>query len=294
MNFTKYFSTIDTQVGGETFRIVTNSSIRIANLNLVEAQQILDEQYTVEKNLLLNEPRGHRGINGCLVVPSVNADVGLLFFQHAGGEKFKTEALVAVVTALVEMGTLEAKEVVQVETSNGVETVTIKEEQNEVMSVKVSVQAAKVIEKVQENVKVQVADDRQYIICPLPSSVPTLTVEHLGVIQRWGNTEAQKWLENEEGVGVILFEQNDEQVRTVTFDRDGYILRSPGIDTSLVLAAINEQSSVRNVSIFDEVFEIVKEPNKDVFSIELQAFITAVSDFTLDEEDPLPQGFIII
>lgn len=82
MNILQYFSTIDVHVAGEAFRIVTNSSIKFYEENIEKANDRLRTSFTHEKNLLLNEPRGHRGMHGCLVLPTKLADVRVLFFQH--------------------------------------------------------------------------------------------------------------------------------------------------------------------------------------------------------------------
>lgn len=79
MNFHKSFQTIDTQVVGEAFRIIVQSPIMLMHEDILEADHQLNTQFEDTKQLLLNEPRGHRGMNGCLVLPSAIASYRLLF-----------------------------------------------------------------------------------------------------------------------------------------------------------------------------------------------------------------------
>ncbi|UZM99217.1 hypothetical protein OL548_01625 [Lysinibacillus sp. MHQ-1] len=42
-----------------------------------------------------------------------------------------------------------------------------------------------------------------------------------------------------------MYEQLNSSVRSVTFERDGYILRSPGVDSILALIAVLGEEAVR-------------------------------------------------
>src|SRR5690625_2878866 len=102
----KVFTTVDTHVLGETYRIVTQSPIQFTGTNINENDEFLQNNYAIEKKLILNEPRGHRGINGCIVLPSTKADYQLLFFNHEGVSCFQYEGLFASLTALLETGNI--------------------------------------------------------------------------------------------------------------------------------------------------------------------------------------------
>lgn len=58
--------------------------------------------------LLLNEPRGFIGLNGCIVVPSIHPeiDAAVLFFNHEGSIPLHYGGIVAVITMLLESGYL--------------------------------------------------------------------------------------------------------------------------------------------------------------------------------------------
>ncbi|AOV08566.1 proline racemase family protein [Sporosarcina ureilytica] len=303
MSFGKLFSTIDTHVAGEAFRIVTNSSIRFHEDDVQAANDALVNGFEHERNLLLNEPRGHRGMHGCIVLPTKEADVRLLFFNHKGVSPFKYEGLLATLTALIETGTIAQKEdgIYTIETVQGIYTVKTVVKGGEVISTKIDSKTCSRLNEEKDADIVQVDNKRNYVIYECPTSIPAIELQHLAAIQQWG---IQKTVElSNAGVqyeGVVLLEKdegNASSVRSVTFEKDGYILRSPGIDTSFaILTSLDEQTVLKNESVFGSCLEVSLTQSDErgkQFSVATEAFVTGTHNFILDEEDPLKEGFLL-
>ena len=290
MNYRKSFQTIDTQVVGEAFRIVIQSPIAIFQQNIVEAAEALNMQFENTKNLLLNEPRGHRGIHGCIVLPSAIASFRLLFFQHTASTDFKYEALIATTTALLEQGTIEVSEdgYYSIETVKGLYHIQaqLSEKKDEVLSVKLTVEPALIQDEM-----VVVNQERRYVVIEKPQEIKSLILDELAAISTWGIQQSKQ---HEQADGVIVYEKGTNHVCSVTFERDGYILRSPGIDSTLALAAILSNEAIqKNESIFGSSIDIVRN-QEDGYDISLTGYITGIHQFIVDGEDPLQEGFLIV
>lgn len=290
MNYNKSFQTIDTQVVGEAFRIVVQSPIAIYQEQIAEAATALNTQFENTKKLLLNEPRGHRGMHGCVILPSAVASFRLLFFQHAASTDFKYEALVATTTALLECGTIElsSNNVYSIETVKGIHQVYVKlsDTKDEVLSVHLTVKPARIAGE-----RVVVDDERRYMVMEKPHNLKALVLDELAHISTWGITESAKYHDAD---GVIVYEKLDSMVRSVTFERDGYILRSPSVDSTLALTAILGDQAVQiNKSIFGSSIEMTRK-HEVGYEIALKGYITGIHQFVVDSEDPLQQGFIIV
>ena len=304
MNYGKLFSTIDTHVAGETFRIVTNSSIKFHEEDINAAKDVLLKGFEEEKNLLLNEPRGHRGMHGCIALATKAADFRLLFFNHKDVSAFKYEGILATVTALIETGTIKYKKdgVYTIETVHGIYSVKTIVKGGEVTACTIESQTCLQVSEDEEFITVRVDDKRNYVIYESRNTIPAIELKHLAAIQQWGNKKtAELSLAGIHYEGVVLVEKDQADllnVRSVTFEKDGYILRSAGIDTSFaILASMNEQSELKNESIFGsslDVAVIQSDGDGKKFSTETEAFVTGTHDFILDEDDPLKAGFLLV
>lgn len=290
MNFHKSFQTIDTQVVGEAFRIIVQSPIMLMHEDILEADHRLNTHFEDTKQLLLNEPRGHRGMNGCLVLPSAIASYRLLFFQHAASTNFKYEALVATMTALIEQGTIELSKnnIYSIETVKGVYEAYVKlsEKRDAVLSVHLKLKPAHL-----KGEQVIIENERRYIVVEKPQQFKAIVLEELAEISTWGLLESEKYSTAD---GVIMYELLDGSVRSVTFERDGYILRSPGVDSTLALIAVlGDEAVKKNDSIFGSSIEIIQK-HEAGYEIALTGYIIGIHQFVVDREDPLQHGFIIV
>lgn len=298
MNVGKVFSTIDTHVAGQAFRIVTQSSIVLGEADIAANDEVLQNNYQNEKDLLLNEPRGHRDMNGCIVVPSKVADLGLLFFNHEQGKRVTYSGLIATVTALLETGNLakNADDTYEVETVDGVYALTAVGVDGEVTSVSIENESCVVDRQAGDYTAVVVDDRRTYVIDSLPESIPTIHVDHLISITKWGREVCAELAAADVAFDRLVVEEAvaEGHVRSVTFSPDGNIVRSPGVaGTFALLAAKPEESALTNESIFGSAFTAKQVPETDRYSIDTEAFVTGIHEFIFDEDDPLRSGFLL-
>ncbi len=304
MNFIKMFSTIDTHVVGKAFRIVTQSPIRLNEKDIQANDDVLQKYFENEKNLLLNEPRGHRDMHGCIVIPSDIADIGLLFFNHEGQVNFTYSGLIAGITALLETGNVIQNENNQygIETAHGVYNVKVTVKDNEVRSVYIESKEVTLKQTLDNVPAVTVDGKRTYVLYSLPKTITTIDDKYLIHINNWGRkTCAKLQMEKISFDGVVLVEENhssDTIVRSVTFEADGNILRSPGVDSTIaVLASKKSQhgsiKELTNESVFGSRLKAKAIPEINRYSIETEAFVTGLQDFIYDEDDPLKDGFLL-
>lgn len=299
------FSTIDTHVAGEAFRIVIHSSIILSEKDIQSNHTLLKNTFYHEKALLLNEPRGHRGMNGCIIIPSKVADYGLLFFNHDSEIAFQYGGLVASITALLETGNLTKREnsSYRIETINGIFQVEVKMDNQEVISVQLESKHCQVVKDELDYNLVEVDESRDYLVFDLPDSVPEISLKHLSIINKWGREATKRFADrNIPFEGIIIAQSiggSNHEVRSVTFTRDSSILRSPGMDSTFaIFTALLDRGdhlgNLTNRSIFDSVLSASLIPGtNNHFSIETQGFTTGMHQFIYDQTDPLKNGFLL-
>lgn len=299
----KMYTSIDTHVLGEAFRIVVQSPIMLADIDVHRNNEQLQNNFTTEKDLILNEPRGHRGINGCIIAPSKVANYQLLFFNHDHASSFKYEGLAASLTALLETGNLNhtKDDLYHIETVKGIFTLEANIVNGEVMSIIIENNNAKVIDFSDHYFKVNIDDDRYYYMYELPEHIETIDISNLESITNWGINKTATLNEKQENYeGVILVEKEPSilsQYKSVTFEKDGYIKRTPGIDSTIaIFTAIvrNETVSIDNESIFGSKITALKASNNDkIFTLQFRPFVTGSHQFVFDNDDPLKSGFLL-
>jgi proline racemase len=105
-------STVDYHTGGEPFRIVTVGVPPIPGRTMLEKRRHADEHLDELRRLLVNEPRGHADMYGCLVTEPEDegADLGVLFFHNAGFSTACGHGTIALVTWALESGRIPAEE----------------------------------------------------------------------------------------------------------------------------------------------------------------------------------------
>lgn len=303
MEFANMFGSIDAHVAGEAYRLVTQSPIRLKPADLEEQAKELAGSFQTEKNLLLNEPRGHRGMHGVIATGSSKADIGLLFFTHDRVSAFKYEGVLAALGALLETGTLGRRgdDNYAVETTDGVIEVGAQFDGDEVTGLTVQNEHASVTHS-PDSVSVLIDGKRNYLIYPIPESIPGIGLDHLASINEWGAAKTAALEAAGVGfAGVILVERGGKagEVRSVTFEKDGYILRSAGIDTTVALFALHQNRGgtgpIVNTSLLGSTLmaEAIGE-KAGVATVRAEPFVTGIHQFVLDREDPLDQGFLLV
>lgn len=316
MKIQKAYTATDVHVAGEAYRIIKDAPF-VHYQNLQELNEQFSLVYEEEINLLLNEPRGFAGLNGCLVVPpfTSGADAAVVFFDHNGTLPIKYGGMVAVITALLECGHLKAKpsNEYRIETVRGVVPVTADMKDDEVKLVKLKSEPCQVV---QTHVPVSYLDlqteatlvqaDQLYAIFDKAELPFEIEMENLPDIQQWGQ-KAIEALEGKHAVSRVILldhlQKSEGKIKTVTFRPDRYIVRSPGFGTLAACSTyllgngdISGDSPIENESIFNGTLtaELTGQIESDYeFRFSARGFITGMQTYVLDPTDPLSAGFLL-
>src|SRR5699024_5521345 len=288
---------------GESFRIIIQSPITFKTTDIKEKNKLLKRSFEQEKKLLLNEPRGHRGINGCLIFPANTDSFELLFLNHDYSIPFKYEGVAAGLTALLETGNLSPNPdgKYSVITPYGRVYLTTKLKDGQVTSVKTNISTAEKRKNKDNSLTVCIDEQRYYKMATLPKSIESIDVNNLESITKWGEDIVERnKTSNPELTGVILVDKvQDNHFKSITFERDGYIRRTPGIDSTEAIIEsfendINDEEEIINETIFSSRLSMNRNSkNHEKAYYELRPFITGTHDFILDSDDPLPTGFLL-
>src|SRR4051794_26441723 len=105
-------TTVDYHPAGEPFRIVTGGIGPIPGATILEKRRYARERLDRVRALLVNEPRGHADMYGCFVTEptSADGDLGVLFFHNAGFSTACGHGTIALATAALETGMVDAHE----------------------------------------------------------------------------------------------------------------------------------------------------------------------------------------
>lgn len=108
MRWKEVFSTIDSHVGGQPLRLITFGAPRLTPAPLRDQITELREKYDYVRGWLLAEPRGHSGMTGALLVPSIDPEIdyGVIFMSAGGYKPMSGHGMIALATTLIESGTL--------------------------------------------------------------------------------------------------------------------------------------------------------------------------------------------
>jgi proline racemase len=316
MKIQKVYSTTDVHVAGEAFRVIKDAPF-IHYQNLEQLNEQLPQVFAEEINLLLNEPRGFAGLNGCLIVPPISgeADAAVLFFNHGGTVPIHYGGIVAVITTLLECGQLQPRESSEykIETVSGVISVTAIMERDEVVSVMIESEPCQVV---QTNIPLSnphlntqfslVQAGQLYAVFEKSDISAEIRVEELTELKRWSQTVLQD-LESKIPVkGAILMDDShleEGRIKTITFREDQYIVRSPGFESTMACytnllskGGLDMESTFVNDSIFNSSLTVQVAEQTEIgyrFNLTSRGFITGMQLFVLDPTDPLPTGFLL-
>jgi proline racemase len=314
MKIQKSYETTDVHVAGEAFRIIKSFPI-ISYQNLVDLYEQFPQVFAEEINLLLNEPRGFCGLNGCLVVPPIHqdADAAVLFFNHKGTVPLHYGGIVAVITALLECGQLKAKSSHQykLETLHGVISVQAVMEEDEVISVELESEPCQVIQMGLTLPHLNlgfllVQADQIYAVFNKRDLSIEIQLENLAELRRWAQVVFQQLDPKLSVKRAILVDDStieEDRLKSITFRDDYLIVRSPGFGSTIASYAcqatkrgmrvdfpyINESifGSQLKVKILDQSEEGIR------FTFMSRGFITGMQNFVLDPTDPLAAGFLL-
>ncbi|HSK91536.1 MAG TPA: proline racemase family protein [Euzebyales bacterium] len=103
-------TTVDYHTAGEPFRIVTGGVPPLEGADVPARRAHAARHLDHVRQLLVNEPRGHADMYGCLVTEpdDPGADLGVVFFHNAGYSTTCGHGTIALVTWAVESGRIPA------------------------------------------------------------------------------------------------------------------------------------------------------------------------------------------
>lgn len=106
MKFTKTINTIDTHTGGQPTRILTGLFPTVPGETMSEKRDYMIEQNDELRQLLCQEPRGHKSMYCALLTEPVSkdAEVGVIFMSSVTYDNMCGHGTIGVVTALIEAG----------------------------------------------------------------------------------------------------------------------------------------------------------------------------------------------
>src|SRR6266487_2359659 len=104
-------TTIDAHAAGEPLRIVTGGLPLLAGDTMLEKRRYMQQHFDHIRYALMWEPRGHRDMYGAVLTQRVTpeADLGVLFMHNEGYSTMCGHGIIALVTTLLETGTITAK-----------------------------------------------------------------------------------------------------------------------------------------------------------------------------------------
>jgi proline racemase len=320
-------TTIDYHTAGEPFRIVTGGVGPIPGATILEKRRYAQGRLDRVRALLVNEPRGHADMYGCFVTEptSTDGDLGVLFFHNAGFSTACGHGTIALATAALETGMIEAREPeteLVIDAPSGSLPVTVSVRDGEVQGVRFrnvpsfvwgqGLSAAGLDVDVSYGgafyASVRAADAGLEVD---PRDLPRLI--ELG-------REVKRALEAEHEIahpeepelrdvyGVIFWQEEGPLVqRNVTVFADGEVDRSPcGSGTSARLALLHRERLIqmgqplRHLSIVGTEFEgrVVGETEVAgraavVTEVAGSAHLTGYHQFVLERDDPLGTGFLL-
>ena len=102
---------IDAHAAGEPLRIITGGLPPLPGASILDRRRWMREHLDHLRRALMWEPRGHFDMYGCVLTPPVTpgADLGVLFLHNEGYSTMCGHGVIALVTALVEMGAVPAQ-----------------------------------------------------------------------------------------------------------------------------------------------------------------------------------------
>src|SRR6266446_8831545 len=104
-------TTIDAHAAGEPLRIITGGLPELPGATILERRRYMQQHFDHIRRALMWEPRGHRDMYGCVLTQPItpDADLGVLFMHNEGYSTMCGHGVIALVTALLEMGAIAAK-----------------------------------------------------------------------------------------------------------------------------------------------------------------------------------------
>ncbi|MCC3867979.1 proline racemase family protein [Terrisporobacter mayombei] len=110
--YEKNFIAVDTHTVGEFTRVLLSGFTEMPGETMIEKKQYLEKHCDEYRKALMFEPRGHHDMFGSIVTNPINseADFGVIYMDTGGYLNMCGHGTIGTVTALIEAGLVEAKE----------------------------------------------------------------------------------------------------------------------------------------------------------------------------------------
>ena len=141
MSFNRRIFTVDTHTEGEPTRIVIGGIEENSDVDLLAKRDFFAKNFDHLRRSLLHEPRGHKGMYGAILVRPTRkeADAAAVFMRSDSfNDDMCIHGTIGIVTALVEMGFVEHKPEITLETPAGLVKARVSIDSGRVRSVSVS------------------------------------------------------------------------------------------------------------------------------------------------------------
>lgn len=322
------FTAVDTHTEGMPTRVITSGVGVLPGATMAERRRFLMTERDDLRTLLMYEPRGHAAMSGAILQPPTrpDADIGVVFIEVSGCLPMCGHGSIGVATALVETGMVEAKEpvtTVKLDTPAGLVELRVSVHDGHATSVELrnvpaflAIRDAEIDVPTLGQLTVDIAwGGNFYAILPAEMAGLTVTPDEYGRIVSAGlkvMNEVNEQLEfrhpvhdDKYGCHHVIFTGPDN--RSAVAIHPGWIDRSPcGTGTSARMAQLHARAELplhtpyKHSSIINSTFigELVEEIDLAgtpavIPLIRGRAWLTGLSTYLLDPDDPFPAGFLV-
>lgn len=310
---------------GEATRIVIAGFPKIIGETMMDKKNYIRDNYDYLRELLMNEPRGHKEMFGSIITEPVHkdADFGVVFMDSGSYLNMCGHGTIGTITMMITKGYIEKKERVLIDTPSGLIEAFIEYEQNKVQSVAFKNVPAFVLHS---KVPIQISTGEKLFVDVafggsffgiVQAEQLNLTIDlknthmlvskAMEIRQILNNTLQMTHPENPNIKTVDLIEitlqvEKNHYKNVVVFG-DGQIDRSPcgtGTCAKMALLNLNDGDSIVQESIIGSKFIGTKLSSTKVGNypaiipvIKGSAWITGEHKFVLQEHDMYESGFKI-
>lgn len=328
------FTTIDTHTGGNPTRTVTSGLPKLEGANMAEKMLHMKKEYDWIRKVLMFEPRGHDVMSGALLVDPCHpeADFGVIFIETGGYLPMCGHDTIGVCTAIVEAGLIPSDDSIKkikLDTPAGLVDVEIKIEDSKAKEVSFRNIPSFLYKSLQVDVEgigtvycdiayggnfYAITDARRIGLELVPSNASKIVCT--GIKIRRAINEKVEVIHPEASFikGLTHMEfftdptHDEAHLKNAVVVPPGGIDRSPcGTGTSAKLATmfakneiqINEEfvhESIVGTMFRGKVLEQLKVGDFPavITQISGSAWLMGIHTFFVDEQDELPEGFLLI
>ena len=326
MKAARYFAAVDSHTEGMPTRVITGGVGPIPGTTMLERKLHFEEHMDDLRLLLMREPRGHSAMSGAILQPATNpeADWGVLFIEVSGCLPMCGHGTIGVATVLVETGMVavtEPETVVRLDTPAGLVEARVGTADGRATQVTLrnvpSFVAARDLEVA--GVRCDVAfGGNFYALVPAdaagvkvdPANAAQLITRGAEIMDAVNEAAKPVHPERPEIAGCrhVVFHapgRDGADARSATSIHPGWLDRSPcGTGTSARMAQLHAagelgqdqpfvNESVIGTRFTGRIADVTEVGGVPAIVPEItgRAWVTGMSQYLLDPEDPFPAGF---